>query len=76
MKKIAPIIITVLIVLFVSLYLIGLFFTLPLADGPIAYFFILLGIFTVLGFIIAIIYTLIERIVEIKKENEDDLSQY
>jgi pilus assembly protein TadC len=73
-KKIAPIIITVIAIGLVSLYLLGFFFALIFTES-FALFFIL-GIFVIIGIMIAIIYTLVERLKEIDKEDKDDLSKY
>ncbi|MFP4698585.1 MAG: hypothetical protein ACLFMO_07750 [Eubacteriales bacterium] len=75
-KKVAPIIITIIMVSFTSLYLFGLIFSLEFAKDPISYFFMILGAFIVIGFIIALIYTLNQRLKEIDKEDDDDLSKY
>ena len=68
-KMIAPIVATVLLVLYYGVYF-G--FLISLLEGAWKY---ILGIFPV-AFIGVMIYVCIERIKEIKEGEEDDLSQY
>ncbi len=68
-KMLAPIIISVLMVLYYALYFAFLIF---LLDGAWKY---LLGIIPIV-FCVVIVYVCIERINEIKKGEEDDLSKY
>lgn len=69
-KVIAPIVITVLLVLYFLLYLtIGL-------SAPIPTPYKIIGALVPLGLIGVSIYVLIERIKEIRSGEEDDISQY
>ena len=68
-KIIAPIIVTILMVLY---YVVYFGFLITLLDGILKY---ALGIIP-LGFSAVMIKVCIERINEIKKGEEDDLSQY
>lgn len=75
-KKIIPIIITIIICAFVSLYafafLIVAFENYLLYERLIALMLALIPI----GIIIAMIFTLIERLKEIKEEDKNDISKY
>lgn len=75
-KKVAPI----LIVIIMSLYILGYVFMLVtgmLSGAPIA-FTIILGILAVMMClaVVALIYTLVVRLKEIDKEEDNDLSKY
>ncbi len=74
MKKVAPIIVTILTVLYLGGYAYALLF---LTDG-MGVGRIIMGIvgLVILGVLCAMIYTLIVRLKEIDKEDEDDLSKY
>lgn len=69
-KMIAPIVITVLTVL----YLIGYLAVCLLVDIPMG--FKILGLIILLALIGTIIFVLVERIREINSGEEDDLSKY
>lgn len=75
MKKIAPFIITILVCGWISIYIGILFFASGEAGGIGRVFLGVIGIGMV-GVVIAMIYTLIIRIKEIDKEDDDDLSKY
>lgn len=77
-KLIAPIIITILLVLYFIFYIgIGVnFIGLGFNGGPMSLIIKILFILIPLGFIILSIYLLYERIGEIKGGEEDDLSKY
>ena len=68
-KMIVPIIVTVIMVLYYVVYFCFLFYIL---DGAWKY---LLGIIPI-AFVAVTIYVCIERINEIKKGEEDDISKY
>lgn len=76
MKKVAPIIITLLLITYALLYLL-----VPIAvfkgDEPLlAKAFVLIIPAFALAFMGALIYTLFIRLKEIDREDKDDLSQY
>lgn len=76
MKKIVPVIITIIVICYLMLYLL-----LPLSlfgEGePIFAKVLVIGMAAIAaGMIVAMISTLITRLKEINKEDEDDLSQY
>jgi len=75
-KKIAPIIIVVIMSCYLIAYAIALTFGM-LSDVP-KFISVILGIASILVIIaiIGLIYTLVERIKEIDKEDDDDLSKY
>ena len=69
-KVIAPIVITVLLVLYLVFYLtMGLSLTIPTP-------YKIIGVLVPLGLIGVSIYVLVERIKEIRSGEEDDISQY
>ena len=70
-KLIAPIIITVLIVLYFMFYM---FIGVSIAEIPM--FMKILALIIPIGLIVLSIYMLFERIDEIKGGEEDDLSKY
>lgn len=70
-KLIAPIIITVLIVLYFVFYM---FIGVSIAEIPM--FMKILALIIPIGLIVLSIYMLFERIDEIKGGEEDDLSKY
>ena len=70
-KLIAPIIITVLIVLYFVFYM---FIGVSIAEIPM--FMKILALIIPIGLIVLSIYMLFERIGEIKGGEEDDLSKY
>ena len=75
MKKIAPIIITIIVSCFIGLYA---FITFGAGGGgplPVRIILIAVGIGSVC-LIGAMIYTLIHRLKEIDREEKDDLSKY
>lgn len=74
MKKFAPIVITILAVAYLGFYAYILFF-LPEDAGPWRLLTGIIGL-VVLGILVAMIVTLRERLKEIDKEDDDDLSQY
>ena len=76
MKRLVPIIVTILICLFASGYAFVFFFA-SLGETvfvvkALSFAFCLIP----LGIVIAMIYTLIERLKELKEEDNDDLSKY
>lgn len=76
MKRIVPIIVTIIICGYTAFYAFGLFMV-ALTEGS---FFVkvltfLIGLIPV-GVIIAMLFTLKERLKEIKEEDKDDLSKY
>ncbi len=74
MKKAAPIIITLIMAIYLSGYAyVLLFITKGMGLGRVV-----LGIagLVVLGVLVALLYTLKERLKEIDKEDDDDLSKY
>ena len=74
MKKAAPIIITLIMAIYLSGYAyVLLFMTKGMGLGRVV-----LGIIglVVLGVLVALLYTLKERLKEIDKEDDDDLSKY
>ena len=75
MKKLAPIIITGIIVLYLGAYAFVLLVVLPEDMGNGKILLGLIGII-VLGVMVAMLYTLKERLKEIDKEKKDDLSKY
>lgn len=76
MKKLAPIIVTIIVCAWTSVYTIGL---LMAAQGETSLFgnavLILFAIFSS-GIFIAMVWTLIIRLREINKEDKDDISKY
>lgn len=72
MKKIAPIIITAICSSYLLFVLIGVF-TVYTEDDSVL---LLVIAFVILSLIIALTYNLIRRLIEIDKENEDDISKY
>jgi hypothetical protein len=68
-KMIAPIVITIIMILY---YIAYFGFLISLLDGILKY---VLGIIPIV-FSVIMIYVCIERINEIKKGEEDDISQY
>ncbi|MDA3845782.1 MAG: hypothetical protein PF505_04435 [Vallitaleaceae bacterium] len=75
-KKIAPIIIVIIMTSYLIVYAVALTFGM-LSEVP-AFVSLMLGIgaIIVLIAIIGLIYTLVERLKEIDKEDDDDLSKY
>lgn len=69
-KLVAPIIITVLLLIYFAAYLIGF------SKEPLPIWGKLLSIVIPLGFMGVSIYVLVERIKEIRSGEEDDLSKY
>ena len=69
-KLVAPIVITVLLLIYFAAYLIGF------SNEPLPLWGKLLGIVIPLGFMGVSIYVLVERIKEIRSGEEDDLSKY
>lgn len=69
-KLVAPIVITVLLVLYFIMFLT------VLLHMPIPTIFRIIGIIVPLGLISISIYMLIERIKEVRSGEEDDLSKY
>lgn len=74
MKKLTPIIISVITIVYFAMYFIMIFF-IDKTSGFDTVFMVIFGL-TGLGFIIAMIYTLMVRLKEIDKEDKDDLSKY
>lgn len=72
MKKIAPIIITMMCSCYLLFVFIGILNT---SGGEGNFIFIVLSI-SLLSLLVALIYTLIKRLIEIDKENDDDISKY
>lgn len=73
MKKIAPIIITILI----SCYLIFFFVGITSTREAKEFNFIIILVTIVVGTLLfALIFNLVKRLIEIDKENEDDISKY
>lgn len=71
-KMIAPIVITVLVIAYFIFYM-----WLGLADsGDLPIFVRILLIVIPIGLIVLMVYLLIERVKEIKEDDDDDLSQY
>jgi len=73
-KMIAPIIIVILLLLYLSSYLYGITRALDFYHLPIIVRLIVVGI--ILSLIALVIYILIQRLREIKEEDEDDLGKY
>lgn len=74
MKRIAPIIVTILILAYLSVYLgIALFVKDSSVVGRVVLAIIGIGSVSMMG---AMIATLISRLKEISKEDKDDLSKY
>jgi len=74
MKKAAPIIITAIMTIYLAAYAyVLLFMTKGMGLGRLV-----LGLvgLIVLGVLVAVLYTLKERLKEIDKEDDDDLSKY
>lgn len=71
---IAPIVIVVLLLLYLSSYLYGMSRALEFYHLPIIIRVVLVGV--VLSLIALVIYILIQRLKEIKEEDEDDLGKY
>ena len=69
-KIIAPVIITIALIIYIS------FFGWAFSATPIPFLNKILGLIIPLGFIGVSIYVLIERIKEIRSGEEDDLSKY
>lgn len=74
MKKLAPILISIIMIGYFSIY-VSLFFLIEEPSGIGVLFLVVFGLIGV-GFIGAIIYTLRSRLKEIDKEDPDDLSKY
>jgi hypothetical protein len=76
MKKIAPIIITLLISIYLGFYIWGISFVFSMQIGLINK--LLLGLFglVTLGIFLALFYTLFLRLREIKEEDKNDISKY
>ena len=76
-KMIAPIVITILVILVILGYMLAIVAGLhPLANNfPFNLIFIglIIGLFLLLG---TMIYILIQRLKEIKEEDQDDISKY
>lgn len=69
-KMIAPVVITVIVILYFSFYIFGL-------DMMVEPFWVkTIGILTILALIGVSIFVLAERIKEIRSGEEDDLSKY
>ncbi len=75
MKKIAPILITLITVTYMGGYAYLLLFGLKEVTGVVRLFISIIGLL-VLGVLMAMVYTLIIRLKEIDKEDHDDLSKY
>ncbi|MGB5822728.1 MAG: hypothetical protein WBH44_01530 [Proteocatella sp.] len=76
MKRIIPIVLTILVCLFTSFYAFGLFFISLEESFFLAKLFTFMLALIPIGIIIAMVFTLIERLKEIKEEDEDDISKY
>ncbi|WP_041720270.1 hypothetical protein [Alkaliphilus metalliredigens] len=74
MKYIAPILIIILIAGLIGLYGFGVLFVLDSMNAPLLITIIISIVFV--GLIASLGYTLIQRIKEIRKEDDDDLSKY
>lgn len=73
-KIVSVIVITVIVSAIIILYASGISSALFMADENPVFLIIIIGIaLAVMG---ALIYTAIERIREIREENEDDISKY
>ncbi len=71
-KLIAPIIISIVLLAIIGMYLFGIF---SFANQlPTFVFLIILGV--LLLFLFGIIYNLVERVKELKRGDEDDISKY
>ena len=69
-KVIAPVVITILLVLYLVVYLsIGIFYPIPMM-------YKIIGTLVPLGLIGVSVFVLVERIKEIRSGEEDDISQY
>lgn len=77
MKKVAPIIISILMVFYLGAYAYILLFMTDEAPAFIRWVIIIAGLI-VLGVLGAVVYTLVKRLKEIDQEedDDDDLSQY
>lgn len=75
MKKLAPILITILTVIYLGAYAYLLIFIVGREAGPGGILFAVIGL-AVLGVLIAMMFTLRQRLKEIDKEDKDDLSKY
>lgn len=71
---IAPIIIVILLLLYLSSYLYGITRALDFYHMPIIIRLLVVGV--VIALIILVIYILFQRLKEIKEEDEDDLGKY
>lgn len=76
MKKIAPVIVTIIMVSYLAFYL-WLPFGITQKAEPFMGKAVLVAIFAgAVGMIVAVVYTLILRLKEIDKEDDNDLSKY
>lgn len=75
-KKIAPIIVTIIIIIFVVIQFSGIIATLFSVNSTFTFCIMLFFLICALSVIGAVLYTLYERIKEINKEDDDDLSKY
>ena len=77
MKKIAPIIVTIIVCAWASLYAAGLFAVMKFDATIFERIFVLLAALGFAGFFFAMVWTLIIRLREInKEEKDDDISKY
>lgn len=73
-KIVSAIVITIIVALIIVLYALGII--MGVLEAHINPMFLLLVIGATLAVVGALIYNLIERIKEIKEEDEDDISKY
>lgn len=73
-KIVSAIVITIIVAVIIVLYALGII--MGVLEAHINPMFLLLVIGSALAVVGALIYNLIERIKEIKEEDEDDISKY
>lgn len=73
-KIVSAVVITVIVALIIVLYALGI--VMGVLESNISPMFLILVVGATLAVVGALIYNLIERIKEIKEEEEDDISKY
>lgn len=73
-KIVSAIVITIIVALIIVLYALGI--VMGVLESNISPMFLILVVGAALAVVGALIYNLIERIKEIKEEEEDDISKY
>ncbi len=73
-KIVSAVVITIIVALIIVLYALGI--VMGVLESNISPMFLILVVGAALAVVGALIYNLIERIKEIKEEEEDDISKY